>query len=416
MVASAFVLALGLLAGAPSTPSTPSSTPATPAAKTRCPDVPVATLDLGPADAPTRLHAFLDPAATGVHGMYADLRRLVGERAGAVAVSIWLVRPLSTFDPRHDRVRRFAWAAAQLGRLREALILIARQGPEWVATSLQDESRVRLLAARIGVDPTALVDAVGDRCLRDRLDLASGHLTTLGRKATLGLVRLPAFAVGEFVFDDTPSLDRLRPELARDPVRRSLRWRPSPVPTAQLGGSARSRSGTLDRGGMLLGGLGLPHSLVLRSASEDDVVLFLSLARALSYRAAHPGQLSVRIDARGDGFGARLLRGRLCAATRLGRELEYARVLAQVPDARRAVEPRDDALLADLDATAKAHCDDLGDPDDATADVATTDGAWLDDVGRAPAELEDLEGLLRLDDAARHPLDPFFVAGERTDL
>lgn len=405
MVASAIVLALGLLAERPAAPTT---APAKVAA-TQCPDVATATVDLGPADAPTRLHAFLDPAATGAHGMYADLRRVVGERAGDVAISIWLVRPLSTFDPRLDRVRRFAWAAARLGRLREALILIARQGPEWVATSLLDESRVRVLAKRLDVDPTALVRAVGDRCDRDRLELASIHLGTLGRKATLGLVRLPAFSIGEFVFDDAPALDRLRPELARDRVRRTLRWRPSTVPMTQLGPTSNGRSGTVDRGGMLLGGLGLPHSLVLRSASEDDVVLFLSLARALSYRASHPGQLSVRIDARGDGFAARLLRGRLCAATRLGRELEYARVLAQVPDARRAVEPRDDALLADLDATAKTHCDDLGDP----TDVATNDGAWLDDVPRAPAEFEDLESLLRQDDASRHPLDPFFGPNDR---
>jgi hypothetical protein len=44
------------------------------------------------------------------------------------------------------------------------------------------------------------------------------------------------------------------------------------------------------------------------------------------------------------------------------------------------------------------------------------DGAWLDDIPRSPAELEDLETLLRQAEIARHPLDAFLGPGVRPEL
>jgi hypothetical protein len=381
----------------------PAARPAPP----QCPDRAVATLELGGQDAPTRLHAFFDPAAGGALGIFAELRRMVAERPDELGVSVWLVRPLAAFDPRMDRVRRFAWAAARAGHLDDALTVIARLGSDHIAATLLDDGRMQTLAPSLHLEPTALVTALAEGCDGARLDLASAQVARLGRGATLGLVRLPAFAIGGFVFDDTPGLERVRPELGREPVRRSLRWRAATTPGPPPPPVRVDRMRRPPSGGLVLGGLGLPHHLAVMGQGEDDPTLFLSLPRAMQYRSEHPGRLAVHILARGNGFGANVLRARLCAATRLGRELDYARMLAGPPDARRDPDAAAVELLKLLDAESDAHCGDTGQPE---ADVLP-EGAWLDGVPRSPTELDDLPNLLRPSVAGTRPLDGFLRPG-----
>jgi hypothetical protein len=370
-----------------------------------CPDRPTATVELGDENAPLRLHAFFDPSAAGANAIWTELRRIVAERDGELAASVWLVRPLATFDPRMDRVRRFAWAAARLDRLGEALLVVARLGADHVAASLLDEARIRALAPSLRVEGDVLVKALADDCDDERLDLASAHVLGIGRRATLGLVRLPGFALGGFVFDDTASLDRVRPELSREPVRRTLRWRAATMPpTGPAPASRPTRARVPTTAGVVLGGIGLPHRLVVVAQGEDDPSLFLSLPRAMQFRTEKPGQLTVQIVARGAGFGANVLRGRLCAAGRLGRELEYVRLLAGSPDARRDPDATQSELLAALDREADAQCGD--EPNE----LELTEGAWLDGVPRSATELEDLPGLLRQSAATRRVLDLFLHA------
>lgn len=376
------------------------------AAPPQCPDRAVATLELGRDDAPTRLHAFFDPAAGGALGIFAELRRMVAERPDELGISVWLVRPLAAFDPRMDRVRRFAWAAARADRLDDALTVIARLGSDQIAATLLDGDRTRALAPSLHLAPAVLVDTLAEGCDRTRLDLASAQVARLGRGATLGLVRLPAFAIGGFVFDDTPGLERVRPELGREPVRRSLRWRAAMSPAAPAPVRV-DRMRTPPPGGLVLGGLGLPHHLAVMGQGEDDPTLFLSLPRALQYRSEHPGRLAVHILARGNGFGANVLRARLCAAARLGRELDYARLLAGPPDARRDPDAATIELLKLLDAEADARCGDTGQPEG----EVLPEGAWLDGVPRSPTELDDLPNLLRPAAAGTRPLDGFLRPG-----
>ncbi len=367
-----------------------------------CPDTAAATVEIGDPHAPLRLHAFFDPALTTGHAIFNELRRVVAERPDDIAVSLWIVRPQASFDPRLDRVRRFVWAAARLGLLDAALALIARAGPDHVGVALLDDERTRALAPALHTAPERLLAALAEGCDGARLDRASAHAITVGRHAPLGMVRLPVFAVGEFVFDDTPTLERVRPELGREPVRRALRWRAAASPPPAPPPSSGERSRVPPAGGLVLGGIGLPHHLVVLGQGEDDPNLFLSLPRAMQYRSEHPGRLAIHILARGNGFGANLLRGRLCAAKRLGRELGYARLLAGTPEARHDPGAADAELISELDAEADSHCEA---PDDAAAEPLP-EGAWLDGVPRSPTELEDLPSLLRSGATGRRPLDP----------
>lgn len=374
-----------------------------------CPDAALATVELGRSAAPVRLHAFFDPAASGANGIYAELRGMVAERSDELAVSLWIVRPVASFDPRLDRVRRFVSAAARLDRLGDALTLVARVGPDHVAASLLDEARTRAFAPSLRVDAARLLAALATGCDEARVDAATSRVLALGRNATLGLVRLPAFAIGTYVFDDTPGLERVRPELGREPVRRALRWRSAGAPTVSASVALRSERRRIPAaGGLVLGGIGLPHRLAVIAQSESDPNLFLSLPRALRFRSEHPGRLAIHIQARGSGFGANVLRARLCAAARLGRELDYARLLSAPPDLRRDPAPSDSDLLGMLDREAEAHCED----EPVGAVDSLPEGTWLDGVARSPTELDELPNLLRQATAAHRALDVFIVPVE----
>ncbi len=380
------------------------ATAAEPAAAATCPDEPRATLQLGSPTAPLQLAVFLDPANATALTSWTELQRIVAEREGQLGVAVWFVRPLQAFDPRSDRVRRFALAAARLGAVRGALAQVARHGAEATAVVLGDPPRRDRLAQELGLDPAAFAKALADRCDGDRIDRGSSRVLELARSSTLGMLRLPAFALGNFVFDDGPQLERVRPELGREPVRAALRWRADVEPPPPLEPRPRvERLRVPPRGGVALGGPGLPHRLVVMAQGEDDPNLFLTLPRALQYRAAAPRSLTIHILARGRSFVATTLRQRLCAARRLGRQLEYARVLAASPDVRREPDPATTELLRALDAVPEKDCGEEPDP----AEAGLPEGTWLDGQPRSATELEDIAGLLRQADRATRPLSPW---------
>lgn len=367
-----------------------------------CPDEAAAALALGPADAATKLDAFIDPASPQALVTWIELLRIVGEREPELRIDVWLVRPLGPIEPRGERVRRLAWAAARSDRLPAVLRQVARTGPEYVAAALGGPTRRKALATALGIGTDTLDAMMSDRCDPERIDLASAKVLDLGRGATLGLVRLPAFALGELVFDDGASLERVRPELAREPMRRALRRRAvAPTPP-----DARPRAERLrvpPPGGIVLGGVGLRHRLLVMAQSEDDPNLFLSLPRALQFRADHPGELAVHIVARGQSLGATILRHRLCAARKLDRELDYARLLAAPPETRQRPDDDTVALQRALDQVPEELCENEADP----ARANLPDGTWLDGLPRSPTELEDLAALLKASSAATRPLAPW---------
>lgn len=367
----------------------------------RCPTHEAAAVELGNADAPLRLSAYVDPASTSAATTWTELQRIVAEHGDGLAIAVWFVRPPQAYDPRIERVRRLALAAVRLGRVREALALVARRGPEFVAVALADESRHDGLARALAVERRALDDALTRRCDAARVDDASAMAAELARRSTLGALRLPAFVVGTFVFDDGPGLDRVRAELAREPVRSALRWRIEAEPAGAP--PIRGTSETMrvpPPGGADLGGVGLPHRLVVVAQGEDDPNLFLTLPRALQFRAAHPGVLSVHVRAIGRSFVATQLRQRLCAARLGGRELDYLRALAAAPDVRREPDEALVELMRALDAIADRDC---GDADEPPA-TGLAEGAWLDGIPRSAAELDDLTSLVRQGQRARRPL------------
>jgi hypothetical protein len=403
---TALLAALQLWA-APASPSSIGTSSGAGTASSACPDQASAAVELGLAAAPLHLDAFLDPSSPQALVSWVELLRIVGEREPELHVAVWLVRPLGPIDPRAERVRRLAWAAARLGRVEPVLRQVARVGAEHVAAALASTERRHALAATIGLEPALLDRALADVCDAGRIDLATIAVVELGRGATLGLVRLPAFALGELVFDDAPTLERVRPELAREPMRRALRRRTAPAAPPE----ARPRAERLrvpPPGGLVLGGVGLRHRLLVMAQAEDDPSLFLSLPRALQHRADHPGQLSVHVLARGQSLGASILRHRLCAARTLGRELDYARLLAAAPDARQRPDDETSALLHLLDEVPEEACEH--EPDPARTNLA--EGTWLDGLPRSPTELEDLPTLLELSAASARPLAPWSsVAG-----
>jgi hypothetical protein len=357
------------------------------------------TIVIGSDDAALRVEAFLDPAATTAHASWVELRRVVGESRGGVRVDLRLVRPAGAFDPRADRVRRFAVAAARLGALDPALRLVAREGHERLDVRLRQASEREALARALGVAVGRLGEALGDPCLAALLDAATTRANQAWKQAALGSIRLPAYVLGDRVFDDGAALASLRPELGREPMRRARALHAAPAAAPE----AKPRAARLrvpPRGGLRLGGVGLPHRMVLMAESEDDESLALTLPRLLAYRSEHPGVVSVQILARGSSLGATELRHRLCAARRRDRELDYARVLAVPPALRRDPSPAISELLAELDEVAESECDE--EPDPATRGLPG--GIWLDGLPRSLGELEDVSALVRLTEAWDRPL------------
>lgn len=354
---------------------------------------------IGPAGAALRVEAFVDPSSTTAHASWVEMRRVVGESDGGVRVDVRLVRPGGALDPRADRVRRFAVAAARLGRLEAALRIVAREGHERLDVRLRQPSERSTLADTLDLPVGRFSDALADPCVPAALESATALAHDAWRKAALGTIRLPAYVLGTRMFDDGAQLFSLRPELAREPMRRARSLHATPT-LAPDGKPRAARLRVPPRGGLRLGGVGLPHRMVVMADSEDDEALALTLPRLLAFRSEHPGVVSVQVLARGHSLGATELRHRLCAARRRERELDYARVLAIPPAIRREPTPAIAELLAELDEVPESDCDD--EPDPATRGLPG--GIWLDGLPRSLGELEDVGTLLRLTEAWDRPL------------
>lgn len=342
---------------------------------------------IGPADAPVLVTVYLDPISNRALGTWSNLRALVGEMDGSVRSELVIVRRPDERSPRmrkpqEDRVRLWAMAvASQLGADR-TLEEIDRLGWETVAASLGRPDQRKALEKRLGVETSHRTEACLDRALtRSSEDLALTHLAQLGNSTA----RPPIFAISvdessepRLIAND-PSMRMLRPqvELTLQDLR-SGRRRAVPHQTPSVRGSSTHREHLMVSGGMRVGGPGLTHELLLYADGERDPTLTSVLPPAIALRRKHPGVLSIQIVARGRRPEAVELRGRLCAAVRVGLEMEYLQALA-------GTDPSASDLSDRLDGIAeRENCP--------AADRDTNDrGAFLDGAPASRADLERLD-------------------------
>ena len=374
---------------------------AAPAAACPAPEAP--DLTLGPADAPTTVRAWLDPIDPTSLVALVELRRLVADEGGRLRVEIDLARGDGRRQPPADRVRTWAIGLAARGRLEHGLREVARDGTERVVARLASARSRAQLAQDVGLPPGEHEPLVTDDCAADKLE-ANAAAVAQHYADNPASIRLPVFELPDLVFDDAPTLDRLRPELGRLGLS-SRRDVPPPMTLPLKATSAIMRRPPLS--GVTLGGTGLPHLFVVHARDEEDASLFMMLPTVLAARSQRPGQLAVQVVARGSSLGATELRHRLCAARILGREVAYIQVLASDPPSRER-PPRDVVeLLRALDKVPEKRCEDEVDP----AQLDLPDGAWLDGLPRARAELANLETTLALLSRSRRPLAPIMSAG-----
>jgi hypothetical protein len=370
-----------------------------------------AVLHLGPAGAPTTVEAFLDPAATLSWRTYLELRRLAFDHAGEVEVRLHWSSPGGTRQPQAERVRAFVVSLAYRGHLEAALRVLARDGADRLHARLVDPASHEALARELGVAAADVAAALRDRCARERVAEQDRRLRQALSLPPDSTARLPAFVLGELSFDDGPGLERLRPELGLEGVRRREREAPAPVgpPPAVETTSERMQRPALQ--GLLLGGPGLRHRFVVMAREEDDPMLFVVLPPVLAVRRKAPGRVAVHVVSRGVSDGAERLRHRLCAARALGLGPAYVDYLARDAHLRQAPGSDDTSLLEALDDVPASRCADEVDP----VELDLPDGAWLDGLPRSRSELGTLDATLRLLGAATRPLDLVFIA-PRDDL
>ena len=361
---------------------------------------------LGAASAASKVEVFLDPASTQSARTWMELRRLVAEHAGEVALQVhWVGRGGAT-SPLALRVRTFVASLATRGHTTTALRVVARDGLERLHARLVDPDSHPALAKELGVSVDTVVAAIEDRCARQSIVAKTEALHARRTLEGGAVMRLPAFAMDELLFDDGPALDRLRPEIGRRGRRKRIREDParSPSPPSKQTTSERMERPPLK--GLLLGGPGLPHRLVLMARDENDPALFVALPPTLAQRALEPGTLALHIVARGLSTGAETLRHRLCAARKLGLGNAYVEYLGRDTALRDDTNPLDERLLAALDDVPAAECADETDP----VDLDLPDGAWLDGLPRSRAELGNLRVSIPRIDAATRPLRSLFIS------
>ena len=374
--------------------------PASARAPASCPeDAAGPIVHLGPADAPTTIEAFLDPVDAGSLLAWLELRRLVADLRGSARVSVSFVRALGGTEPRADEVRAWVVALARRGHLLPALRLVARDGEDRLYMRLHAPEEAEALARELGVAEPPSAQAM--RCGWQHVLEATRTLPLRQVAGRSVVYRLPMFVIDELTFEDSPILDRLRWEIAKQgPRLREARDRSAPIVPQPKAASDRMRRPPLR--GSLLGGSGLPHRFVLMASDEDDALLETLLPLVLEFRRHNPGVLAVHLVARGTSIGGQRLRHRLCAARRLGLDLDYARFLALKPATRRFPTPTQESLLERLDAVDEESCAEEPDP----GELGLPDGGWLDGIPRNRNEVENLEVTLRLLDAASRPLSP----------
>src|SRR5690606_37775313 len=252
-----------------------------------------------------------------------------------------------------------------------------------------------------------------DRCADVAVLAGKDELQRLHRAAGGYLGRPPLFAVNQAVaFEDGLGLERLRLELARE-VQRLRQGRPlaAKPPPLRRGVSPRLVRPPASAG-MLIGGVGLPHRLVI-FAEHDDHPGFSVLGPVLEFRRQHPGVLAIQVIARGTFAGARRLRARLCVAERRGLQLQYLRDLAREGGGarREPLSPAARDFNTMLDDAPEAETCDLDEPEleRGVGGVTTLpEGLWLDGAAVGPGELDALALRLAGPDPAQSPLDAVF--------
>ena len=387
-----------------------------------------APVGLGPADAPVQLTAYLDLTAPGSLGMWLELRRLVSDMQGHLHVHLAPATGVSR-DPANERLLRWLIAIGDRGAQESVLRLLDRDGRDRLALRLARADGPAALMTAISrpgpADPTSPTpvpapDARAEACAAARIDAARRDLRVQVQRAGGYLGRPPLFVVGpgdRVAFEDSGGLEKVRGEVTRE-LQRLRAGRPATRttwPPARPGVSARLVRPPADAG-MLVGGVGLPHRLVM-FVEHDEHPNLGNLIPVLEWRRAHPAQLAIQIIARGTTSAARQLRSRLCAAQHLGLELEYLRRLTRDPLTRAVPEPV--PLVDRLDEAAEAHNCELGEPELEPGPggvQSLPDGAWLDGTAVGQGDLEAIGTRILGLEAAQRPLDAVFSAAAPAEL
>jgi 2-hydroxychromene-2-carboxylate isomerase len=375
-----------------------------------CPDL---ALRLGPEGAPVAVTAYLDPFTGPTLALWLELRRLVADGAGALGVRIVPIGSAMIDSAGDARVLRWLIGVAARGKQEAALRLIDRDGRERLALRLGDPAGRAEVAGELGMRPDDHAAALDDPCAAEALRAGKAALQRLHAAAGGYLGRPPLFAVGDSVaFEDTSTLDRLRLELGRE-RQRKRGFRPPTRPVAQ------GRKGVSPRlmrppasAGMLVGGVGLPHRLVV-FADHDEHPNFSLLGPAMQYRAKNPGRLAIQVIARGNSAGARQLRLRACVAEKLGLQLDYLRLLAREGGKRETRGAAASELIARLEGAPEAQSCELGEPELERGPGGVTalpEGVWLDGAAVGQSDLEALAARLQAVESAQRPLDAVFSA------
>lgn len=373
---------------------------------------------LGPVAAPVQLTAYLDPFTPGTLALWLELRRLVSDFRGELRVWVEPVTSTMLRDPGHEALLRWFVAASDLGLQEAALRLIDRDGRERLALRLGRPGGAAALAAELGKSADALQP---DGCSERRLEASRRSLRGQQQRAGGYLGRPPLFALRDrLASEDSSGLERLRSEITRELQLLRAGRRPG-----ARGSYPPLRSGVSQRlirppaaAGMLVGGVGLPHRLVM-FVEHDEHPNLANLAPVLEYRRQNPGQLAIQIVARGTTASARQLRRRLCAAQHLGLELEYLRRLARDPMTRWSGAAEAVPLTQRLDEAAEAHACGLDEPElepGPAGPRGLPDGAWLDGTAVGQGDLEAIGVRIIGLEAAQRPLDAVFSAAAPAEL
>lgn len=396
-----------------------------------------APVGLGPADAPVTLIAFVDPLTSGGLGLWLELRRLVSDLQGNLHIRFEPAAG-STHDLAGENLLRWVVAVADRGDHEGVLRLLDRDGRDRLALRLARPGGPTELTAALARPPPStpaapssraepadrppppIPDARAEACAVARVDAARRALKGQQQRAGGYLGRPPLFVLADgdrVAFEDSGGLERVRNEVTRE-LQRLRAGRPASRttwPPARPGVSARLIRPPADAG-MLVGGVGLPHRLVL-FVEHDEHPNLGNLVPVLEWRRAHPGRLAIQIIARGTTGAARQLRQRLCAARHLGLELEYLRRLARDPLMRAVHEPV--PLGERLDDAAEAHNCDLGEPELEPGPggvQSLPDGAWLDGTAVGQGDLEAIGARILGLEAAQRPLDAVFSAAAPAEI
>jgi len=373
-----------------------------PPARPACTALPV----LGPRNAPVQVRWFFDPVLGGNLNLWFAIRRLTGDLEGEVSFVPVIVASPTHRSPGEERVRAWFAAVACQHRSEEALKLIAREGTARVSRWLADKDDRQALAVAIGVS----TDGIRRRELDALIERGSAEFRARLRNSTGRVGRPPAFAItGSGAFEDGSRLEALRRAI-EESRRDVVRTRSTAAITRK--GVSQHLVRPPASAGMLIGGVALPHRIVILAEQEDHPD-FLLLHAVLELRRRHPGWFAIQVIARGQTRAADDLRQRLCAATHQGLELDYLRVLT-----RSAAPEAADALRNSLDESLEEKsCAPLEDREDALSEgsLALPSGLWLDGAVLGQRELARLEREILQIEATIRPLDAVFSAAAPPD-